>query len=322
MSRPRVINARYGSLLQVDDLVVTYRSACAQRCRAVAGVSFDLQAAAARLALIGKSGSGKSTIARAICGLGPSRAGPSGSADALPRRRMRRRGRRDGIQIVFQDPTLRARSALAGLAQRRRAAAGTPARLRTRRTTEQRSRCSSTSACTSTSPNVVRHQLSGGQRQRVTIARALAAEPGSSSSMKRSRRSTSRCATRSLRCSTLKQDGLTYLFISHDMGAVAQIATSRRALSRQAGRVGDHARDRSAGASLHPGADRRGPGIHAARITRARGRSATPPNPPAGCRFHPRCAFMVERCVAAEPPLNAFDGRLAACVRLPELAQP
>jgi oligopeptide transport system ATP-binding protein len=48
----------------------------------------------------------------------------------------------------------------------------------------------------------------------------------------------------------------------------------------------------------------------------------SPMNPPAGCRFHPRCPYMIEACKAQIPPLaDWIDSHSAACIRVPEINQ-
>jgi len=121
-----------------------------------------------------------------------------------------------------------------------------------------------------------------------------------------------------------REDGLTYLFVSHDMGAVAQIATNVAVL--YLGKVVERGEARRViNAPAHPytrALIAAVPSFAPAPVTAAaRGEIGDPARPPPGCRFHPRCPFMVDACATAEPALERFDGRLAACVRLPELAQ-
>ena len=193
------------------------------------------------LALIGESGSGKSTIARAICGLGPGdkridrvcglgadgAANPAAAAGAA------------GIQIVFQDSTSALdprwpvwRSVIepriarmpANAADLKERAIALLARVGLRGDLAERR------------PS----QLSGGQRQRVTIARALAAEPKMIvldepvSALDVSVRNEILLLLDQLR----REEGLTYLFVSHDMGAVAQIADEIAVL--YLGRIVEH----------------------------------------------------------------------------------
>lgn len=313
-------------LLKIDDLVVDYRVGFRKQVRAVAGVSFEIRRGSV-LALIGESGSGKSTIARAICGLGPVSGGAilfdgRNLADATDRADAAGAG---GIQIVFQDST----SAL------------DPRWPVWRSVSEPRLKRMPASAeahkqyAISVLSRVGLHrdladrrpaQLSGGQRQRVTIARALAAEPKlivldeAVSALDVSVRNEVLTLLDRLR----REDGLTYLFVSHDMGAVAQIASDVAVL--YLGKVVERGEARRViNAPAHPYTRALIAAVPsfapAPAAAAARGEIGDPARPPPGCRFHPRCPFMIDACAAAEPALDAFDGRLAACVRLPELAQ-
>lgn len=313
------------ALLQVDDLIVDYRVGLRRRVRAVAGVSFEIQRGSV-LALIGESGSGKSTIARAICGLGPVSGGSirfEGNDLAAAADRADAAGA-NGIQIVFQDST----SALDPRWPVWRSVSEPRLKRLPASPEAQKAHAISVLARVGLHRDLAERrpaQLSGGQRQRVTIARALAAEPKlivldeAVSALDVSVRNEVLTLLDRLR----REDGLTYLFVSHDMGAVAQIASDVAVL--YLGKVVERGEARRViGAPAHPytraliaAVPSFAPPPVAAE---ARGEIGDPANPPPGCRFHPRCAHMTDRCVAAEPTLDPFDGRLAACVRLPELA--
>jgi oligopeptide/dipeptide ABC transporter ATP-binding protein len=313
-------------LLKIDDLVVDYRVGFRKQVRAVAGVSFEIRRGSV-LALIGESGSGKSTIARAICGLGP----VSGGSILFDGRSLGEAADRAdaagaaGIQIVFQDSTSaldprwpvwrsvsepRLKRMPASAEAHRQYAISVLSRVGLHRDLAERRPA----------------QLSGGQRQRVTIARALAAEPKlivldeAVSALDVSVRNEVLTLLDRLR----REDGLTYLFVSHDMGAVAQIASDvavlylgkvvERGDARRVINSPAHPYTRALIAAVPSFAP-------APAVAVARGEIGDPAKPPSGCRFHPRCAFMIDACAASEPPLDVFDGRLAACGRLPELAQ-
>jgi oligopeptide/dipeptide ABC transporter ATP-binding protein len=279
------------------------------------------------LALIGESGSGKSTIARAICGLGPVSGGSillEGTDLATAPDRADAAGA-SGIQIVFQDSTSaldlrwpvwrsvsepRLKRLPASMEAQREHAISVLARVGLHRDLAERRPA----------------QLSGGQRQRVTIARALAAEPKlivldeAVSALDVSVRNEVLTLLDRLR----REDGLTYLFVSHDMGAVAQIASDVAVL--YLGKVVERGEARRIiNAPAHPytrALIAAVPSFTPAPVAAAaRGEIGDPASPPSGCRFHPRCAFMADRCSSIEPALDPFDGRLAACLRLPELAQ-
>jgi ABC-type oligopeptide transport system ATPase subunit len=219
-------------ILQVEELRKEFHSHGAV-VRAVDGVSFAV-APGETLALVGESGSGKSTTARCVVRLTDPTAGRIRFREhdiaTLPRRRMRAL-RRD-IQMVFQDPhaslnpsmsvrqTLREPLKLYGEA--------TEPKLR-----ELMERVHLDPALLSRRPD----QLSGGQKQRVGIARAVATnpafvvldEPTSALDM------SLRVSLLALLAELQRDLGMAYLFITHDLSTVRQIAD--RMLVMHRGRV-------------------------------------------------------------------------------------
>jgi oligopeptide/dipeptide ABC transporter ATP-binding protein len=112
--------------------------------------------------------------------------------------------------------------------------------------------------------------------------------------------------------------GLSYLFIAHDLAAVAhmshQIAVMYLGQIVETGEAETVARRPkhpytqalfSAALPSHP--------EEAREEIILPGEVPSPLNPPGGCRFHPRCPFAMERCAQEEPKLLPIDGRLAAC---------
>jgi oligopeptide/dipeptide ABC transporter ATP-binding protein len=317
----RALPQSAAALLKIDNLVVDYRVGFRKRVRAVAGVSLEIKRGSV-LALIGESGSGKSTIARAICGLGPL----SGGSIWFEGRDLAAAGDRAdaagtaGIQIVFQDSTSaldprwpvwrsviepRLKRKAASLEMQKQHAISVMARVGLHADLAERR------------PT----QLSGGQRQRVTIARALAAEPTlivldeAVSALDVSVRNEVLTLLDRLR----REDGLTYLFVSHDMGAVVQIASEVAVL--YLGKVVECGEARRViAAPAHPYTKALIAAVPSfappAVAAETRGEIGDPANAPSGCRFHPRCAFAIQECAATEPLLAPFKGRLAACLRL------
>jgi oligopeptide/dipeptide ABC transporter ATP-binding protein len=292
--------------------------------RAVDGVSFVV-AEGETLGLVGESGCGKSTTAKLLVALERPTAGKilvDGIDVATARGAELRRLRRT-IQLVFQDP-------YASLNPRRRIAAtlaevlavhdlarGTAA---TRRVGELLEMVGLPASVGDRYP----HQLSGGQRQRVGIARALAVEPRvlvldePVSALDVSVRAEVMNLLVSLRASL----GLTYLFISHDLGMVRhlcdRIAVMYLGKVVEAGgwrQVSDdplHPYTRS----LHDAVPVADPTVESGRSGRTlTGEVPDPAAPPPGCRFHPRCPIAEDRCRTTEPPLLPQpDGdRLVAC---------
>jgi len=312
------------SLLRIEDLTVTYGLRTRQPVRAVAGVSLEV-GLGRTLALIGESGSGKSSIARAICGLAPVERGSiqmDGHELTTAPDRPAAAGER-GIQIVFQDPV----SALDPRWPAWRSVAE-PLQRNVDSTDERRERALALLERVGLDRSFGDrhpHQLSGGQRQRVTIARALAPAPRlvildeAVSALDVSVRNEILVLLDDLK----KQGGLTYLLISHDMGAVAQMATDVAVM--YLGRIvesGEAARVIKE--PVHPYTD----ALLAAVPTvsgdvidpafRPRGEIGDTAHPPAGCRYHPRCPLAIDRCATEDPEMRTVRERLTACHRAEE----
>ncbi|MGQ7794561.1 ATP-binding cassette domain-containing protein [Faunimonas sp. B44] len=219
-------------LLAVSDLVVSYPLGSAlgfgrgRTFDAVKGVSFTIEPGQG-FALVGESGSGKSTIGRAILGLVPVASGSivfDGADVAAFGKRVPLAYRRQ-VQVVFQDPrsSLNPRRTVGeqiGQVLQRHFSTG--------RTETERRVCDLLGKVGLGAYFVDRFpgELSGGQRQRVAIARALATEPRllicdePVSALDVSTQSQVLNLLASLRIEL----GLAYLFISHDLAVVRQVA--------------------------------------------------------------------------------------------------
>ncbi|MFC8796502.1 dipeptide ABC transporter ATP-binding protein [Promicromonospora sp. NPDC057138] len=232
------------ALLAVHGLVKEFRLGRRGRLRAVDDVSFTVPRGTA-FALVGESGSGKSTTARLVLGLERPSAGrveldgaPVGGDRATRRR----------TQLVHQDPysSLDPRFTVADVVDEplRAHRAGNRA--------ERRDRVAQLLEQVQLSPDLARRrpaELSGGQRQRVAIARALALDPEllvldePTSALDVS----VQARVLDLLAGLREERGLTYLFISHDLAVVRQVAdhvgvmsAGRLVETGPVGRVFDH----------------------------------------------------------------------------------
>ncbi|GFM51265.1 ABC transporter ATP-binding protein [Pseudomonas capsici] len=271
--------------------------------------------------LVGESGCGKSTLGRMVAGLLPVSSGTAcidgkRLEDLTPEERLAARLK---IQMIFQDPSsslnprlrvdrivgegalLHGLTDKAGFddyvsAQLQRA--GLSPQLRQR----------------------YPHQFSGGQRQRIGIARALAVQPQllvcdeSVAALDVSIQAQILNLFMDLR----DELGLTYLFISHDLGVVEHLCD--RVVVMYLGRVVESASvDDLFARANHPYtqallAQIPRFDVRSARYDAIKGEIPSPLNPPAGCHFHPRCPHATARCREEVPTLREVaPGHLSAC---------
>jgi peptide/nickel transport system ATP-binding protein len=279
--------------------------------RAVEDVSFTLRRGEA-FGLVGESGCGKSTAARALLRLIEPDAGSVHFAgtDVLAARGAALKAIRRRMQIVFQDPysSLDPRQSIgAALTEPMRVhglATGREARRRAAGLLEE---VGLPPAALDRYP----HEFSGGQRQRIGIARALALEPElivadePVSALDVSVQAQVLLLLEELR----RRRGLAFLFVSHDLSVVRWFC--ERVAVMYLGRIVEEGPvDRVLNAPLHPYAamlrDAYPVPDPAQRTTLPRiiGEIPSAAAPPPGCAFHPRCVHAMPRCSAEAPVLR------------------
>jgi peptide/nickel transport system ATP-binding protein len=288
---------------------------------AVDDVSFAIEPGRT-LALVGESGCGKTTVGRSLLRLVEPQAGRAlfEGVDLLALSHEALRPLRRKLQIVFQDPLgsldprMRVRDLVAEGMQAFGIGGGE---------SERSDRVAALLRRVQLDPGQMwryPHEFSGGQRQRICIARALAVEPRlvicdeATSALDVSIQSQILNLLRDLQ----QELGLTYLFITHDLGVVRYLAD--RVAVMYLGQIVEEGETQALFESpQHPYTQAllaAVPSLDPARrraAAGARGDVPSPAAPPSGCRFHTRCPKVFERCPREEPPLYPVEGGVSRC---------
>ncbi|MDX9831643.1 MAG: ABC transporter ATP-binding protein [Anaerolineae bacterium] len=325
-----------GAVLQVRNLrtlfpvprgvVGTLLSKPQRHVHAVDGVSFSMERAEI-LGLVGESGSGKTTTALNILGLAEPTEGQilfNGRSVPLLARGRTRLALRRQMQIIFQDPyeSLNPRqTVLATVAEPIEVHGLAPAR---DKKLEMVTRALDAAGLKPPEAYFGRYpdELSGGQRQRVVIAAALVLEPDLlvADEPVSMLDVSLRAEILNLLLQIRDQQGITILYITHDL-ATAAYFTDRVAVM-YLGRIVE------IGPTAAVLSDPRHPYTRALlsvipvpnpRRRRERtilaGETPNPIDPPAGCRFRPRCPVAFDRCSEQDPELRSVGaGHEMACL--------
>lgn len=305
------------NILQVTDLKKYYGPV-----KAVDGISFSIPRGTT-LGLVGESGCGKSTVGRTILRLNGEKTAGKVLFDgkdiyALSRRELRRL--RPKMQLIFQDPfsSLSPRMSVGQLIGEGVLAHKLVPRRELKDYVEDiMVRCGLQPAQKNRYP----HEFSGGQRQRICIARALALHPEfvvcdeAVSALDVSVQAQIVNLLQDLQ----EQQGLTYLFISHDLSVVEHICDNVGVM--YLGKLVEYAATEALfDQPLHPytrallsAIPVPDPDRQTAQILLS-GSLPSPAAPPAGCRFHTRCPHAKERCAREAPAWQEVEkGHFCAC---------
>ena len=325
-------------LLSVRNLQTTFQLGPHEQVRAVDDVSFDVRCGET-LAIVGESGSGKSVTSLSIMGLLPRGIGRvSGGSIRLDGRELTtladaemRAIRGKKIGMIFQEPmtslnpvhTVGMQISEVLIRHERLSAANARARA-----IEMLSLVGI--------PEPARrvdnypHEMSGGMRQRAMIAMALACEP---SLLIADEPTTALDVTIQAQMLELMQDlqktlGMAIIFITHDLGVVAEIAD--RVVVMYASQVVETAPVQQIFDSprmpytvgLLNSIPRLGSSTHRQRLQAIPGQVPSLARLPGGCRFGPRCAHARDICRASTPELEAAESpeHMIRCVRWSEIA--
>ena len=311
-----------GPLVEARSVSVTYRRG-RRSFPAVRDVDLTVERGQT-VGVVGESGSGKSSLGNALLGLVPVTSG-SVTFDGTDITRASARGRRElsrRMQVVFQDPygSLNpARTIGDTLGEGLRFAQGIHA-------AEAASRVTDVLAEVGLDPAAARRfpgSFSGGQRQRIAIARAIIGnpefvvcdEPVSALDL------SVQAQVLNLLVRLRAERGLSYLFVSHDLGVVRYLSDD--IVVMHAGRIVERGPAATVGtAPTHPYsraliAAAPVPDPEQQRLNRVARRAAQSSGGAAavaGCSFAARCAFATEICRTVEPPLTRHaPDHLVAC---------
>jgi peptide/nickel transport system ATP-binding protein len=289
--------------------------------KAVDGISFSIQPGKT-LAIVGESGCGKTTTAKLILRLETPTSGQvfvdGKDVHALSHDDLKEY--RTSVQAVFQDPW----SSLSPRMRVREIVAEPLVVNRRLSSQEVKSKVAEMLGRVGLRPeqaNLYPHEFSGGQRQRIAVASALVSdpkliildEPVSALDV------SIRAQIMNLLVDLQQQYGVSYLLIAHHLATTRYMAHEvavmylgkivERAKTEELFKNPAHPYTKALFSAALPAH----PDIVREEIILP-GEVPSPINPPSGCRFHPRCPFVMPKCSEVEPEEKALiPGHLVAC---------
>ena len=306
------------SVLETRDLTIDYPTR-AGRLRAVDAVSLNVRRRET-VAVVGESGCGKSSLAKAMVGLTPVTSGSLvlDGADVTSIGRSGWRKHRSAIQMVFQDPysSLNPRHTVRRSLEDALRGSG-------RKKQEWETALADVLGAVGLRQDALGkhpHAFSGGQRQRIGIARALLMgattlvcdEPVSALDL------SVQAQILNLLADLKVSRGMTYVFISHDLGVVQHVAD--HVVVMYLGNIVESGpRERFWSDARHPYTEALFDAVPSARspferTAPLRGEIPSATRLPSGCVFHPRCPAAQAVCRSEKPALrNAGAGLRRAC---------
>lgn len=307
-------------ILKVENLKKTYTVHRAFKSslhvQALRGINLEVRPGET-LAVVGESGCGKSTLAKVLMKIEQATEGRA-EVLSLDIEKLTSKELPSHLQMIFQDP-------YSSLNPRKKILDVIAEPLRIRGDMKEASiveKVKEVATLVGLRPEILLrypHMLSGGQRQRVGIARALTTEPKviicdePVSALDVS----VQAQVLNLLLDLQQQKGLSFLFISHDLGVVRFLA--HRVAVMYLGKIVEIAdRDDLFASARHPYTQlllKSTPNVKNSVNEQAveAGDLPSPLNPPSGCAFHTRCPYATKECSETTPELRHVGKSFVAC---------